>query len=1191
MFRLYHSNKLDVLKGILVHIIGQDPLTNPFESEKVLVQSPGMAQWLKLELAKEFRICANVDFPLPASFIWQTFVDILDDVPKRSAFNKDAMAWHIIKLLPELVKRDEFSELADYLQYDEPLKLYQLAYKIADIFDQYLVYRPKWIEAWQKEDFTTCKDKQWQGILWHELYQVIINSGQSHYHRANLYQHLISALKQPNVKDKLPPRIFVFGVSALPPNYLQALQMMSEHIDIHFFLNNPCELYWGDIVDAKWAAKLASKAHKKINIEAAKALNFDALEDLPLSPEHYDTQRFNELGELSTANPLLASMGKLGRDNLALMQTLETQEIDAFVPSNNYCLLDYLNDDILRLEDRTFTANTLDEDNPRKVINNDDESIVIHSCHSPMREVEVLRDEILAMLEQDSTLTPKDIVVMMPDVNSYSPYIQAVFSHGHNHIDFSISDRSAAQENPILLSFMTLMSLAQSRKSASELFSLLEVPAIMEKFELSPKNIESLKLWIDESGIRQGLGDEHSLDTSNDNSWLFGLNRMFKGYSQLENDPLSNKEQKLWQNILAYPESVGMSAQQLGQLSYFIELIARYSERLSCKLSYKEPSKSPCKEPDGLSDGLLFEQWRELINELLTDFYESSLDNDLQLAVIHSALDGLNEELMLADFNAPIPREVLVEHLGSKLDAGNSSQRFLAGKLNFCTLMPMRSIPFKVVCVLGMNDGVYPRTIAPIGFDLMADDHQKGDRSRRDDDRYLFLEAMLSAQQKLYLSYCGKSIKDNSERCPSVLINEITDYISLSYRLSEDEDKTPQQCSENIINKLIKQHPLTPFSSLYYNQTSPFYSYQRDWLGALAPATPNSDFLAEPLPLVIEHNVINVDMLTRFVKHPSQFFFNQRLGIYFSNNNTDLLDSEPFDPDGLASYDVKSRLLAAYLKDKEGESLSHIRAEGILPHAHFADLYLDQQTEQMAPLAAQVKPYFLNNEADIEINLDLALDVAIGTAHSKEDFSLQDFVLRDFSLQGWLKQHVSPNTLIRYKSGKANGKFFVECYIDYLCFCAQSLPNEQENKDQKSPKQVLMFTQDGQWLFNAITREQAIAHLTRLGNHYLTGLCSPIPLLIDSGWRYINARFDEKSCQLIDDEKTVAKALKAFKDRFDGNFIMSGEREDAYIARSLQNNNFDGLSPEVQTSMIGNAIEFLLPIRQLLEKVEEAGDE
>ena len=198
MFRLYHSNKLDVLKGILAHIIRQQPLSDPFETEKVLVQSPGMAQWLKLEIAKDFGICANVTFPLPASFIWQTFVDLLPDVPERSAFNKDAMAWQIIKLLPSYLDDEAFSELSHYLNDNEPLKLYQLAYKIADIFDQYLVYRPQWIEAWQDEDFTTCRDKPWQGILWKRLFDVITHSGQSHYHRANLYEHLIEALASSN---------------------------------------------------------------------------------------------------------------------------------------------------------------------------------------------------------------------------------------------------------------------------------------------------------------------------------------------------------------------------------------------------------------------------------------------------------------------------------------------------------------------------------------------------------------------------------------------------------------------------------------------------------------------------------------------------------------------------------------------------------------------------------------------------------------------------------------------------------------------------------------------------------------------------------------------------------------------------------------------------------------------------------
>ncbi|NRA62002.1 MAG: exodeoxyribonuclease V subunit gamma [Psychrobium sp.] len=189
MFYLYHSNKLDVLKIILAHMLKSDPQQNPFASEKILVQSPGMAQWLKIELAKELSICANIEFPLPASFIWQTFVDVLGDVPKRSAFNKDAMAWHIMARLPHHIDKDEFSELASYLSDDDPLKWYQLAYKIADIFDQYLVYRPYWIQAWQSGSLQYSEQQPWQAILWHDLAKTIIDSGQSHYHRANLYEH------------------------------------------------------------------------------------------------------------------------------------------------------------------------------------------------------------------------------------------------------------------------------------------------------------------------------------------------------------------------------------------------------------------------------------------------------------------------------------------------------------------------------------------------------------------------------------------------------------------------------------------------------------------------------------------------------------------------------------------------------------------------------------------------------------------------------------------------------------------------------------------------------------------------------------------------------------------------------------------------------------------------------------------
>ncbi|MDP2562351.1 exodeoxyribonuclease V subunit gamma [Psychrobium sp. 1_MG-2023] len=1181
MFHLYHSNKLAVLKSILAHLIKTDPQPNPFANEQILVQSPGMAQWLKIELAKELSICANITFPLPASFIWQTFVNVLGDVPERSAFNKDAMAWHIIARLPLHIQRPEFSELAQYLEDDEPLKTYQLAYKIADIYDQYLVYRPHWIEAWQQGSVEFSDDQPWQAILWQDLAQTIIASGQSHYHRANLYEHLIAALKQPDVVTKLPQRIFVFGISALPPKYLEALQAISAHCEVHFFLNNPCQVYWGDILDAKWLQKLANQQRAAYPLaqldESGHSVAQRALlsqNGIIHSSNSQDSEaQFNEKGELMIGNPLLASLGKLGRDNLALMVELNAQEVEVFIEAESPSLLGQINNDILHLQDPTFIAQTKEQltaiDN-RKTIADDDHSIIIHQCHSPMREVEILHDQLLAMFAADDSLTPKDIVVMMPDVNAYSPYIQAVFSqskyhksageqggqsqfdnpHQHKRIDFSISDRSAEQENPIILSFLTLLQLPHTRQSSNELFALLEVPAIMENFGLTPQSLETLKLWIDESGIR------HGLDNTQSNSWQFGLNRMFKGYSQIE------QGQSLWADILAYPESCGLAAEELGQLAQFVEFVEYYTQALP--------------QPQS------FEQWKGLLDTLIEQFYLSTVEYDQELQLIRDCIKAFGEELAMAHYNDAISHEVLFEHLVSKLNQGQSSQRFLAGKLNFCTLMPMRSIPFKVVCLLGMNDGTYPRTIAPLGFDLMANDSQKGDRSRRDDDRYLFLEAMLSAQQQLYISYCGRSIKDNSERCPSVLIDELTDYISQSYRLESlpevkaGEEATLEECSEQMLAHLMVEHPLTPFSAPYFtnaaDSSNSLFTYQQDWLAALTSEVAQQPFMSEPLPWVNENPVIELDQLKRFFKQPCQYFLNQRLGIYFGQHDVELQDSEPFNPNGLESYLVKAQLLQGYLSNQELSVINQLRAEGILPHGHFADLYLEQQTDTMFELAASVKPYLMTPNDDVEVNLSL------NTCEG------------EMTLQGWLKQHMSPCGLVRYKSGKANAKFFIECYLDYLCYSA-CRPNSEQLPEQLSEQSsvqlsgqsydVLMFAQDGQWRFSAMESEQAIKHLERLTNFFIGGQCSPQVWFIQSAWDYINVLFEERSLSLTDDEKSVAKAHKALLSRFEGGFMMTGEGQDPYIARC-----FEQLDEQTISELITNAIDILLPLRQQLEELD-----
>jgi len=191
VFQVYHSNQLDLLKDLLVALMQQNPLQDPFENETVLVQSPGMAQWLNLEIAQSTGIAANIDFPLPASFIWQQFKHVLDDVPENSPFNKMSMTWQIMKILPECLADDDFKMLQTYLENDEHgRKLFQLSGKIADIFDQYLVYRPEWIDAWEQSTSAQItawdnensqamprwiNDHRWQAKLWKTLSKRIEN--------------------------------------------------------------------------------------------------------------------------------------------------------------------------------------------------------------------------------------------------------------------------------------------------------------------------------------------------------------------------------------------------------------------------------------------------------------------------------------------------------------------------------------------------------------------------------------------------------------------------------------------------------------------------------------------------------------------------------------------------------------------------------------------------------------------------------------------------------------------------------------------------------------------------------------------------------------------------------------------------------------------------------------------------------
>ena len=1073
MLRVYHSNALDTLRDVLVEMIRQDPQSDPFVAEQILVQSPGMAQWLKLELAERLGIAANIEFPLPASFLWKVFVAALNDVPERSAYNKASMTWVLMRILPDHLDSDLFSVLRQYLQEDqEPLRLYHLCERVADLFDQYLVYRPDWIAAWEQGDDTPAleKEQRWQPALWRAIVEDTLSRGLPHWHRANMYETFIKALSESQTTlAGVPRRIFVFGISALPQNYIEALAALGQKVEVHLMLANPCRHYWGDIVDPGYLARLN-------RIWLSKGQGAD---------ETYQT-----------GHPLLASMGKLGRDYLHLIQQMELPEAALFDDACYDTMLSALQSDMLELNNRgndQHSNSDLSDQAITFAVN--DHSIQLHSAHSALREVEILQDQLLAMFNDNRRLKPRDIIVMMPDVAHYAPYIDAVFGNAAaaHYLPYSISDRSAEQEIPLLSSFLQLISLSKSRFSVSEVVELLELPATLARFELEQEAFEDIRQWINETGIHWGLDQTSRVDIGSvgfeQNSWRFGMDRLFSGYAIGTTDAV-------WNDISPYDGVGGLASAALGQLSAFLQQLQQLRT--------------------GFSGARSLTGWIALIQQMIEAMYLPDERDHEALELIYRALESLRETFQEVAFDDDIDVAIVQDYLQEQLSSQRSSQRFLSGQINFCTLMPMRAIPFSVVCLLGMNDSDYPRSIPPMGFDLMVDHPRKGDRSRRDDDRYLFLEALLSARDTLYISYVGRSISDNAKRVPSVLVSEMLEYCDQAYRIEEqiaensfefEDSAKPESTHKTVQEHLLLEHPLTAYSPGYFDQSSPrLFSYNKRWMIApnVSTLTPVA-FIKGKLPSV-ENPLLELDDLIAFYRHPIQFFFQKRMQIFFRDDELVLSDEEPFSLAPLIDYQLRKKLLQSALRGDGLQGSAHfIRQSGVLPVGKAGDIELSKRTQDIAELYEKMQPLMVGEPRRREINLS---------------FNLPDKLV----LQGWVND-IYDIGVLKYDVSKVSGRHRFMTWVQHLASCASGYAERTTYRGLSE-----------QFSFAPVAAELAHAELSKLIGTYFEGQRFPLNWIPEPAWKWLSLR-----------EKDEEKARKEAQNRFDSD--RGGDVNNPYVRR------------------------------------------
>lgn len=1021
---------------VLVDKIQQISPLPVFAKEVFVVQNAGMQHWLNMSLAERRGISLNIDYALPAQFLWglvRSLVNKGEEV-EQAPFSREAMCWRIFQLLTDnrVVEDEDFASVTQYWHSESTtsanLKRYQLACQLADLFEQYLVFRPDWIDTWQAGNLTDpvtdnfASLEKWQAKLWRLLVE---------HQDYNPVQLLAQATKNlDSYAHIIPKRLCFFGINAMAPMWLSFINALSEITEVHFFHLNPCVDYWGDILSEKQAIKNSEKWTE----------NHQLIND-------------------SVGNPLLANLGQQGREFLVLLQQYSMVNIEAFESTLNQpsdeltydelnddeltkaqvinkvpSVLTHIQNDILTLSDARTTPNQLKDD-----------SIVITSAHSALREVQGLHDWLLHQFNNDPTLTPKDVLVMCPQVEMYAPYVNAVFARGWQELGSdipplpcSISDRVAKDSEPLVAAFSELLTLPDSRFQVSQILAWLRLPAMQLKFGLQIEDIEKYTMWVEHACIHWGLNTEHKQhilateQVAEQFTWQYGLSRLLQGFAYSD-------QAALYQGKLVLPNVEGSDGVLLGKLMLVIEQLQYFTAQLNS-------ARTP-------------QEWHQFLLSLIEDMFDTS--NDEGFNSVFSAIESFVEYCQHANFSEKIELTILREFLNGHFSQPDPGRQFMVGQVTFCSMLPMRSIPFKIVAVLGLNDGEYPRQRAPMGFDLMSLSQSRiGDRSRRGDDRYLFLEAIISARQALYLSYQGRSIKNNNQRQPSIVLKELMDYLEQAYnwRLLADD------------NSDLRQLAMQPYSEKNY--IGKYAGFDKKWL-ALSPTQQSpkhedrqqastqqslmqrNEFeqcdTQESQRLIIDADEcqklsLTLNDLTRFFTHPSRYFAQHKLALYLDNYDEQLADIEPFDSDHLSRYLFKEQVLSGLLNgvlnndvDQQAippEQLQENPIDTLKQQASLSGKFpqLPQQQEQLNKLvtdSVNLAQFIEENNASKTQPINLAIT---------HEFSLLDKESADgnegkpisYSIDLSTKITICDEKIVHYRSSLPKMKDFLGLYLNML---------------------------------------------------------------------------------------------------------------------------------------------------------------
>jgi exodeoxyribonuclease V gamma subunit len=1044
-FRLYHSNSLEVLAGLLAEELRTPAPGQPvLAPDVILIPQPAMRRWLQATLAQAHGIAANLEFLTPGEFV-QRALDA--NVPGRGEdLDASAMHWRLYAALTDagMLREPAMRSLRIYMEGDDALKPWSLAGELASVFEKYQAWRRDWLLAWESGQGRVDP----QAALWRRV-------AGCRAHRARRIDAYLARFgaDQPATPAGLPSRLFAFAILNVSPDVLRVIATQARAGTLHFYLPTPTRKYWGDL------STLAER-----------------LRDNTWALDRDDD------------NPLLQAWGGAGRDFMAVLGGYEvvhpSGEIAAYADPEERADDHPERDTLLQRLQRDLLHRRPPPRTPwRKTPDRADNSVQWHACHTPLREVQVLQDQLRGLLEDPRfkpPLQPREIAVLAPDIDLYVPHIDAVFGGRAGRADFipyALADASPLAAEPLADVFLRLLALPLSRFGLSEILDLLATPAIAGQAGLDDSSLEHLRDWLHDAGMRWGIDAahraRHAAPHDDAFTWSFALDRLLLGYASGDDVDIAG--------VAPYPVVEGGTADALGALIRLLRVLARHEIAFASAMTPQQWAQR------------LF----DLLDALLPDRPRAQED-ERTLDRLRKSIDAFAQSAATAGFDAAVAPDVVRAYFRSVLSQADTRAPLLTGGVAFGRMVPMRLIPFRVICLLGMNDGDYPRRDPAGGLnkltaELGSSARRYGDRSLRDDDRFLFLQLFAAAGEVFYLSWLGADPRDGSVREPSLLVSELLD-VAARYHAETDDAR----------DALPLWHPLQPFSPAAFG-ASPIdtaatdahdprrFSYRSEWWPAADAGNPNraaiGAWIASPLPAMEPpEQDLPLAQLRGFLCDPAKAFLRQRMQVRLPDDADSAEDIEPLalPSRGLQRQQLQRAVFDACVGvdavDLDTSDLhAALRSRALLPSGPLGRQQLDALLDDVRPFAdafgrwrsgvAQVRTF--------ELDLD-------GTR-----------------LHGRIDELYSAG-LARLRFDALNGPSQISHGLDWLVLCALG---ETRPLVQFAPGTAGL----GPHLRDAIAPAQAHAALQALLTLRQWGLRAPLPFGARAGWCWYEAERNPSS--------------------------------------------------------------------------------